>query len=389
MARPLPDHRRSRPARASGASGGARSTNASAPGTTAASLAASGSGAARVGPLRALPSVLIGLGVAPRSAFAGTGVDLRVFENPDNRIAYSDLGRLLSACATAADCDHIGLLVGERFALSDFGPMGYLIRNSANVGDALRELLLHLYRYDRVAVPVVMRPEASIALLAYSIHHHDVPGTRQVLDVAVTIGYRLMRELCGESWKPLLVQFSYGRPRNVAAYRRLFGAAVRFDAEVSGLAFPASWLEHPVAGADPALRELVTRAIQGAAADDPMRFPDEVQCVLHQLLLSGVASADNVARFFGISERTLRQRLHAEGAGLQPLLDQTRRELAQQLLRNTELPLAEIAATLHYADPSVFSRAFRKWTGESPSRWRATRRKATVEIRSHRSDRPL
>jgi len=220
-------------------------------GLRAASLAASAWGTARVGPILSLRSVLTEFGVTPRRAFAKAGVDPRSFKNPDNRLPYPDLGRLLSVCATLTNCGHFGLLVGQRFTLEDFGAIGYLMRNSVTVGEALREFLLHFYRYDRVGAPVLLSPEPSNVMLGYSVHRHDMPATRQAYDTAIAIGHRLLRDLCGESWKPLQVQFAYRRPKDIASYCRCFGATVRCDAEVSGLVFAASWLEHRIAGADP------------------------------------------------------------------------------------------------------------------------------------------
>jgi AraC-like DNA-binding protein len=65
--------------------------------------------------------------------------------------------------------------------------------------------------------------------------------------------------------------------------------------------------------------------------------------------------------------------LSEEGTSLQQLINQTRFDLAQQLLQNTGLPVSEIASALQYADPNAFSRAFRNWANLSPSQWRAGR----------------
>jgi AraC-like DNA-binding protein len=78
-----------------------------------------------------------------------------------------------------------------------------------------------------------------------------------------------------------------------------------------------------------------------------------------------------VAQQFGISQRTLRRKLDAEGKSFQALVNRTRHELACQLLRNTQLPVTHIAAALQYADANAFSRAFRQWTQSSPTAWRA------------------
>jgi AraC-like DNA-binding protein len=337
-------------------------------------------GEVRIGPVAAVPEVLREFGVPPNGPFARAGVPLQAFGNPDTRIAFEALGRLLDESAKATGCEHFGLRVGERFELDGLGAIGYLMRNSATVGDALRALLLHLYLHDRGAVPILINLDASYVLLGYSIYRHGTPGTPHLYDAAIAIGHRVLKAICGPQWKAAHVQFSHGRPRDPRPYRRLFGPQVRFDTEVSGIVFAASCLDQTIPGADPQLCALVLQAIEQARASSTMRFAELVRAALHQMVLSGTASARNVALLFGIHERTLRKRLTAEGTGLQTLIDQTRFELAKQLLQNTELPLAEIAAALHFADAAVFSRAFRGWSKTSPRSWRD---------RGMRKDRPL
>lgn len=334
-------------------------------------LPAAGEGEVRIGPVAAIPGLLKKFGVTPSLPFVRAGVPLHAFNNPENRIPIEALGRLLAESSMATQCAHFGLLVGERFELEGLGDIGYLMRNSATVGEALRALLLHLYLHDRGAVPILINLDASYVLLGYSIHRHGTPGTLHVYDAAIAIAYRALKGICGAHWKAAHVQFSHDRPKDRRPYRRLFGPNVRFDAEVSGIVFASAWLDQTIPGADPQLRELVMRAIQQARASSTMSFADIVRAALHQMVLSGTSSADNVALLFGIHERTLRKRLTAEGTSLQQLVRETRFELAKQLLENTRLPVAEIASALHLADAAVFSRAFRNWSKTSPRNWRA------------------
>ena len=334
-------------------------------------LPAAAAGEVRIGPVAAIPDVLRKLGFTPSLPFVRAGVPLSTFKNPENRIDFEALGRLFSECSTLTGYGHFGLLVGECFELDGLGAIGYLMRNSNTVGEALRALLLHLCLHDRGAVPILINLDESHVLLGYSIYRHGTPGTAHLYDVAIAIGYRALKEICGATWRPLRVQFSHVRPKDQRPYRRLFGPNVRFDAEMSGIVFAASWLDHAIAGADPNLRELVMQAINQTAANSSMSFVDVVRGALHQMVLSGTSSAENVALLFGMHERTLRKRLTAERTSLQQLVNQTRFELAKQLLENTELPLSEIASALRYADSAVFSRAFRSWSKTSPREWRA------------------
>lgn len=327
----------------------------------------------RIGPVAAVPDVLKQFGIKPSVPFKRAGVPLSRFGNPENRIAFESLGRLLSECSAVTKCDHFGLLVGERFELNGLGAIGYLMRNSSTVGEALRALLLHLYLHDRGAVPILINLDVSHVLLGYSIYRHGTPGSAHLYDAAIAIGYRALKEICGAAWKPHRVQLSHVRPEDPRPYRRLLGPDVRFDADVSGIVFAAAWLDHGISGADPDLRELVMRAIDQAGAGSTRSLADVVRGALHQMVLGGTSSAANVALLLGMHERTLRKRLAAEGTTLQQLVSQTRFELAKQLLENTRLPLSEIASTLRYADAAVFSRAFRSWSNTNPRDWRARR----------------
>lgn len=328
-------------------------------------------GDVRIGPIAAVPLVLTELGADPRRAFVRAGVPLHTFKNPENCIAFEALGRLLSECASLTHCSHFGLLVGKRFDVKGLGAIGYLMRNSATVGDALRALLLHLHLHDRGAAPVLLNLDATSILLGYSIYRPGILGVSQLYDAAVAIGYRALVDICGPGWKPLRVQFSHARPEDTKPYRQFFGSNLRFDAEVSGIVFASSWLDHAVAGADPALCTLIAQAIRQESANGAIGFAEAVRGVLHQMVLNGSSSAEEVANLFGIHERTLRKRLAAEQTNFKQLVSQTRFTLAQQLLANTKLPLSEIAAALHYADSAVFSRAFRNWAQISPKAWRA------------------
>lgn len=322
-----------------------------------------------VAPIIKLPALLRDLGHRPRKVFATAQVDLQVFSDPENRLPLADAGRLLVACVEQTKCKHFGLLLGECFELRNFGALGHLLRNSASVGDALRSLVLNLHWHDRGAVPIFKTPASSSTFLGYSVYSRETPGIPQIYDVSITIAYRILQELCGPSWNARSVQFAYRKPSDTKPYRRLFRAPVQFDAEVSGVAFASRYLELPVEGADPFLYRLLSRALD-EEAKSKMTLGEQLQEVLHQMLLGSNYSTDDVCSLFGLNERTLRRRLAKEGKQLHDLVQRTRSELAEQLLEYTELPVASIAGRLGYKDPNAFSRAFRTWAGISPQQWR-------------------
>jgi AraC-like DNA-binding protein len=209
----------------------------------------------------------------------------------------------------------------------------------------------------------------------YSIYVPGVVGTRQIYDVAIGVVRNVMRALCGPAWRATAAQLPYRRPADIRPYRRFFEAPVRFDAARAALVFPCDMLRCAVHDADPAVyRELTERVADlEAAGGGDLLF--QVRRVLRNLLLSGGGNIDSVARAFDMNKRTLNRRLRERGLSFRELLDETRYQIACQMLAESDLVIVEIAAVLDYADAAAFIRAFRRWSGTTPNAWRMERRR--------------
>jgi AraC-like DNA-binding protein len=334
------------------------------------SLKTSAPGNARVGPIMALPLVLEDLGINSREAFEKSGVDFKIFSDANNRIPFQQLGRLVELSVELTQCEHFGLLVGERFDLKGLGLIGHLMRNSPSVGEALHILLQSLHLHDQGAALILLELDNNCVLLGYSIYQHETPGSAQIYDGAIAIIFRILCQLCGPEWKAHQVQFSHRPPSKTIAFRNLFRSPVLFDAELSGIVFDGAWMKRPIKGRDPALYTFLSNIIKNVDAQNCALVKDKVKRVLRQMLLSGKFSGSEIAQLFGMHERTLRRRLNEEETNLQELVNQTRFELAKELLKNTVLAVSEIASILQYKDTNAFSRAFRNWANLSPIQWR-------------------
>jgi AraC-like DNA-binding protein len=98
----------------------------------------------------------------------------------------------------------------------------------------------------------------------------------------------------------------------------------------------------------------------------------DLRRLLRTELLRSSCSAVTVASLFSMHRRTLNRHLRTEGLAFRQLANQVRFEIACELLANTDMALSQIAAVLRYSEPSAFTRAFRRWSGQSPSAWRAS-----------------
>jgi AraC-like DNA-binding protein len=325
----------------------------------------------RIGTALGVPKVLRSLGLDPETVLTEAGVDVDIFNDPDNTISFSAHSRLIAHCAAVTDCEHFGLLTGQHAGLHSLGLMGLLVKYSPDVSTALNNLNSFFHLHTRAAV-LSVEEHGSVAVLGYRIVQGWVEGNDLVSEGALAVLFNIMRELCGPRWAPTEVWSARKKPENVAPYRQFFKVRLRFDAEQDALLFPSTWLTQALPEVHAEVRQLVQKQIDLLVAQHPDDFPQQVRNVLHAALISGDARATRVATLLSIHPRTLHRRLQAFGLGYQQLVDECRFGIAKRLLTTSDRGVSEIAQMLHYADARTFIRAFRRWSGETPARWRAT-----------------
>ena len=136
------------------------------------------------------------------------------------------------------------------------------------------------------------------------------------------------------------------------------------------LVFLACDLERRVAEADPMMRTLLEERVSHLKARPDCEFSDEVQLLLRTRLTSHCCSADDTAERLAMHRRTLSRHLKGNGLGYRGIKNEVRFETARQLLQDTQVSLAQIAVALGYSEASAFTRAFRRWSGQTPTTWR-------------------
>jgi AraC-like DNA-binding protein len=279
------------------------------------------------------------------------------------------MGRLVRECVAATGCEYFGLFAGQQMRLSQLGMPGEMARNSPTLGAALRAFFVHHYLNSQGAVWVLSEHDGLVSA-SYAVYEESLEGIEQIYDGVVAVAFNVIREICGPRWLPELVLFAHAKPGDLGPYRKFFRAPLRFDSERTALVFRARWLQHPVRGADASLLRILEAEVQ--ATDQP-DFSNKLRRSTRELLLSGRVLGHEVAALLSVHKRTLNRRLKTQGTTFQRVLSEVRFEAARQLLGGTQVPMLDIATSLGYTDASSFSRAYRRWSGTTPSRTRRTK----------------
>ncbi|MFZ5443411.1 MAG: AraC family transcriptional regulator ligand-binding domain-containing protein [Myxococcota bacterium] len=267
----------------------------------------------------------------------------------------------------------LGVYLGLAMRASWHGYLGFAVLTARDLGDALKlgERFFPT-RTDALSYRVSLTGCANETAVVTVLEHVDFGPARDVIVLALLIGLSTLghaltgRELDGR------IEVALPRPDwlDRLAHPRL--ARLGFDRAAHRLVFDAELLRTPFQLADAAAKRLAAEQCEKELA--ALSVSSRVSSRVRALVLGdgGVLDVEAVAKALAMSVRTLKRRLASEGTSYSDLLDQERRARAEQLLA-TERSVKEIAAALGFADTAAFSHAFTRWTGRSPSQWRADR----------------
>ena len=208
--------------------------------------------------------------------------------------------------------------------------------------------------------------------MSLTIQGDRLPPAPQSAEGSLAGCLTFCRWLTGDALRPLEVCFQGPQPADLEPYRQLFQAPLRFGAPRYALLFREADVNTPLPTANEALAQLHDRF----AGEYLSRFADSrvmhrARQILCRLLPQGDALID---REVPERRQTMQRRLQEEGGSFQQLLDDTRRDLAEQYLAQPDLAPLEIAYLLGFADPSNFYRAFKRWFGVTPGEYRLAAR---------------
>jgi AraC-like DNA-binding protein len=306
-------------------------------------------------------------GVALEPLLAKANLTPRQIEDTSVRIKVRDQIRFLDAAAAALDDDRLGFHLAQLPDLRQIGLLYYVLASSDTMLDAFRRAARYTAIVnDGIVQTCIEGRDVGLALRYVGVSRHlDI---HQVEFWMATI-VRVCRQLTGLRVFPSLVRFAHHRQANVAEFSELFGDHVEFGAADDRILFATTVGQAPVVSADPYLNKMLIAYCDEALAGRErtgISFRSSVENAVIPLLPHGKARASEVARSVGTSDRTFARRLSAEGLTFSGLLERLRYDLAKRYLAEGELSVSQIAWLLGYQEVGAFSRAYKRWSGDSP-----------------------
>jgi AraC-like DNA-binding protein len=317
----------------------------------------------------AIARALEGRGFDAAALFARAGLSFAALDDPEARYPVRATARLWELVDEATGDPAFGIEVARHTSPTTFHALGFSLAASSS----LREAFERVVRYYRL-----VSDGATIRFADRGDHyrvsvttHGPTPAARGSMDAVVAVAVRLCRSLMDRRFSPVRVELGRPMPPDPSAFYRFFRAPVFFDAAEDALVLDKRACEARIQGANTELaraNDLI--AAQAIERWDRSRMTDRVRVLLVDRLPNGAPSQLDVARALGTSTRALQRRLASEGTTYVQLLDDTRRGLAVAYLGESRHSMTDIAYLLGFSGAASFTRAFRRWTGRSPSEHR-------------------
>ncbi len=325
--------------------------------------------------------IMLEKGFATAPILHKSRITSQVFAQPDGRISARQWSRLVLVCLSLAGDSGLGYANGLGLRPTAHGALGFALLSSATIGQAI-ELTRMFFGMRLPHYRIEINQQDQLAQVTLSEVHPVMDASveqtellRRFFHETLLVGMvHSCKSLSKQPFEQLEIWVDWPQP----SYHPQFAAqlpGMRFNQAVNQIRMPASYLDIALPLADP-------MAFQQALAQcelERIRFSsnisDIMQRVKTELVLQpyqGYPALEQVADRLGMSGRTLKRRLQQVDCTFLQLQDQVKQQDAKKLLGNTALNIQQVASTLGYDNPTNFTRAFKKWTGQTPSEFKAS-----------------
>ncbi|MDE0286862.1 MAG: AraC family transcriptional regulator [Gammaproteobacteria bacterium] len=313
-------------------------------------------------------------GLDGHAILSDAGLDLHQVSQPLYRVPGEAMAHLVTTAEAVTGDPCFSFRVASYIHPTTYGALGFALYSSNNVRAFCHRLSrFHSFittNHDCIFDEADKEPKLLIKPADTDI---DRLVYRSLVSGYMAVMVHFLREISSPDFHPVRVEIACESPPGCEqVYRDYFKSEVAFSTGEYALVFDPDEIDRPFPAANVELARQNDQIVMKMLADTVKGdLVMQVRSKLVELLPSGECSKEDIARELYMSVRTLHNKLERLGSSYQQVLDDTRRELAEQYMQQQQRSISEVAYSLGFSDCSNFSRAFKRWTGESPSRFRS------------------
>lgn len=330
--------------------------------------------------LHLLAELLRTIGLDERDLLLRVGLDPVRLKSTDLRVSQAQASEFITRAIIESGEPGLGIMLASELKLPLHGALGAAIMSSRTLQDAMDLMTRYL---------TLRAPHLSVSCCEYGDNMHYTilcegdqgPLMGFVMD-SMLFGCAFMGEqLTGSAIGAAKILRKGPEPSYFQRFRPRMVVPVEYGATNDALVIPTAMLSASIRFSDDQLAE--SSRVQCEAALKQLTGDAGFDCRVRRVIETSYPFPPKLARVAAtlfVSERTLKRRLQEENASFQNLVDQVRLERAREFLTGTGMNLNQVADVLGYADAANFTRAFKRWTGVSPSHYRITEQQSAGVI---------
>lgn len=307
----------------------------------------------------------------PEELLGRFGLNQQALGAPAARISIPRFMRMGQTAIALTGNPALGLKMGQLSRPVDAGIAGLAAQSAPTAGEAINTLVNYSLLTSRNSRGVPWTTHQDREVHFYSIKPYNVFNFF-VVDSVLAAWTQFLRLITGHDKVIERVNIEYPGQGYDDVFERWFGCPVKFGAEGNSLRLAPGIVEVPSLQAQAAMFESLSGQCESELSRirAGLSMADRVKDQLPPLLEGGTPTLMAVAHKLGVAPWTLQRQLAQENTGFRELVDETRRELAVEYIRETRVSLSEIAWLLGFANPAAFHKAWRRWFSTSPGELR-------------------
>ncbi len=322
---------------------------------------------------RAFAEFAVSLGADRERLLKMAEIDPESLADPDRRVALSDYRSLMAAAKALSGKPAIAIHFGESPLFFERSILGLIIRASPTMGEAFRQMnrfgpVINDFQCSGTQGRfVIVRNESDAWLEDRRASPNGFPEITESAFARLVSEYERIFPERGRF--ALAVEMTHEAPPYRSEYERALKAPLKFGAPRNAIRIDAAWLDAPIPTANSYVFGIFSKHAESLLKELELSktIRGEVERRLMAILHTGEVGMDDVASALGLSRSSLYRRLRAEGVTFDEVVDDLRRRMADHYLAGAKTTIAEIAYLVGFSDPGAFSKAYKRWTGASPS----------------------
>jgi AraC-like DNA-binding protein len=297
----------------------------------------------------------------------GLNVDTDKDRWEDGLVSYRSVIELVEGVSLLEDFPDLGLTLAEMQDVSVLGALGVAMQNGRNLRESLKLCESYIHFHSPACEVRVETAADGSAFVAFDIAMAKLPRANQTYEVSLGLGHRWAKSISGCTGNLFKeVWFKHLPAADMSAYRRVFGVTPKFGMPRAGLVISAQDLDRPNQSRNDVLSDISIHFLRSHSGLPAASTTSQVRWILSRKIGDQAVSPAEVASALCITVRTLQRRLQAENTSFHSILDDVRRRMTEDYLRQTRFSLAQVAERMQFSDASAFTRACHRWFGSAP-----------------------